>query len=75
MIICDFNKLCVNLIFTDDNYLLAPSGRRIRKPVRYRADYHETDNVVDDDAQGYYIDYSVYAYHYLYLLVLRQILF
>ena len=25
--------------------------------MRYRADYHETDNVVDDDAPGYYIDY------------------
>mgnify|MGYP001799136444 CR=1 FL=1 len=55
--VTSINMCSLNLIFIDDNYLLAPSGRRIRKPVRYRADYHETDNVVDDDAPGYYIDY------------------
>ena len=61
--VTSINMCSLNLIFIDENYLLAPSGRRIRKPVRYRADYHETDNVVDDDAQGYYIHYSLQAYH------------
>lgn len=40
------------VIFLEDTYLLAPSGRRIRKPARYRADYHDTDNVVDAEVPG-----------------------